>query len=173
MFDRKAQKDHILGTDQGGMADKDNPKYDTPGGVEMSGAFKYTAEDFLTMDFATEALRLQAQRCLARSNSSKEAFQYVSIGKRYNRGIGWSLANTALGIGSLVAASVIDGKVTSQSKRFDAMSLNVGGIVSRMNRFAMAIPNMARAIGRRMTLPLDLITARMDQTQVLSLPWWF
>ena len=169
MFDRRAQKDHILGTDQGGMADKDNPKYDTPGGVEMSGAFKYTAEDFLTMDFATEALRLQAQRCLARSNSSAEAFQYISVGKRSRRSLGWSLANTALGIGGLVAAAVIDGKVTSQSKRFDAMSVNVGGIVSRMNRFAMAIPNMARAIGRRMTLPTNLNTARIDQTQVLSL----
>ena len=169
MFDRKVQKDHILGSDQGGMADKDNPKYDTPGGVEMSGAFKYTAEDFLTMDFATEALRLQAQRCLARSNSSAEAFQYISVGKRTRRSLGWSLANTALGIGGLVAAAVIDGKVTSQSKRFDAMSVNVGGIVSRMNRFAMAIPNMARAIGRRMTLPTNLNTARIDQTQVLSL----
>ena len=170
MFNRKnVEKDHILGTDQGGLADKDNPKYDAPGGSEMSGAFKYTAEDFLTMDFATEALRLQAQRCLSRSRSSKQAFQTISFGKRTSRSLGWSLANTALGIGSLVAAATIDGKVTSQSKRFDAMSLNMGGIVSRMNKFATAIPNMARAIGRRMTLPLNLNTARIDQTQVLSL----
>ena len=163
------ERDHILATAKGGLADKDNPKYDSPGGGEMSGAFKYTAEDFLTMDFATEALRLQAQRCLSRSRSSKQAFQSISIGKRTSRSLGWSLANTALGIGSLVAAAVIDGKVTSQSKRFDAMSLNMGGIVSRMNKFASAIPNMARAIGRRMTLPLNLNVARIDQTQVLSL----
>ena len=170
MFTRDAvQKNHLLGTDQGGMADKDNPKYDSSAGVELSGAFKYSAEDFLTMDFATEALRLQAQRCLLRSNSSAEAFRFISIGKRARRSLGWSLANTALGIGSLLAVGVIDGKVTSQSKRFDAMSVNMGGIVSRMNRFAMAIPNMARAIGRRMTLPTNLNTARIDQTQVLSL----
>ena len=40
------------------MADKDDPKYDMFGGVELSGSFKYSAEDFLTMDFATEALQL-------------------------------------------------------------------------------------------------------------------
>ena len=170
MFTRDVvEKNHILASTKGGLADKNNPKYDSAGGVELSGAFKYTAEDFLTMDFATEALRLQAQRCLARSNSSAEAFHYISVGKRARRSLGWSLANTALGIGSLLAAAVIDGKVTSQSKRFDAMSVNMGGIVSRMNRFAMAIPNMAKAIGRRMTLPTNLNTARIDQTQILSL----
>ena len=58
-FTRKSvEKDHLLGATDGGMADKDDPKYDMFGGVELSGSFKYSAEDFLTMDFATEALQL-------------------------------------------------------------------------------------------------------------------
>ena len=60
---KSVEKDPLLGATDGGMADKDNPKYDMFGGVELSGSFEHSAEDSLTIDFAAAVLQLEAQSC--------------------------------------------------------------------------------------------------------------